>query len=72
MKRYSLAILLLICVTASPVFAQNVDNSSAVVRQDNIDALESKRPILEYGLAGVFLLSAMGLAFMNSKRTHLD
>ena len=72
MPKCCLVILLLMCVVATPAFAQTVDDSEAVVRQDNIEALKSERPIVEYGLAGAFLLGALVLAFMNSKRTHLD
>lgn len=72
MVKRCLVISLLIFVMAAPLTAQIIDNSQAPVRLDNIDPLPSERPILEYTLGGAFLLCALALAFMNSKRTHLD
>lgn len=52
---------------AAAAFAQNnADGIDAV----NIQPLEFERPLVEYILAAVFLLTALGIGFKPSKRAH--
>jgi hypothetical protein len=58
-----MAVAVLCC---SPLLAQiNEDSVSAV----NIEPLAGSQPVLEYVLTGVFLLAALAIGFMPSKRT---
>ncbi len=52
---------------ATSALAQVIEEG---VKAQNIDELPMKRPVIEYVLAGVFLLAALGLGFMTSKRSH--
>jgi len=61
------ALAAILSVGAAPALAQIVEEG---VKPQNIDELPMKRPVLEYVLAGVFLLAALGLGFMTSKRSH--
>ena len=61
----------LVCVSilmlsAAPLLAQENDPA---VTPDNVEKLEASRPIMEYALAGGFLLGALAIGFMPSKRT---
>lgn len=67
MKMNLMRWLFLICVFATPAFAQiEVGNIS----DDNIPLLEYKRPILEYVTGGAFILVVLGIGFKASKRSH--
>lgn len=61
----ALAVLLLTSISAGQITSEGV-------RPDNIDPLESSRPIVEFALAGGFLLGVLAIAFKNSKRTQAD
>lgn len=70
MRRMTLAVVLAAAVlvaSATPALAQIVEEG---VKSENIDELAMKRPVIEYVLAGAFLLAALGLGFMTSKRSH--
>ncbi len=69
-RRMTLAVVLaamVLAARATPALAQIVEEG---VKSENIDELAMKRPVTEYVLAGVFLLAALGLGFMTSKRSH--
>lgn len=51
---------------AVPVVAWSQDAN--VVSPDNVDLIPLARPIVEYTLAGAFLLAALAIGFMPSKR----
>jgi len=53
-------------VFVSATFGQDNDPS---INPENIDKLPLSRPIVEYALAGGFLLAALAIGFMPSKRT---
>lgn len=55
-----------ILLMAAPVVAWSQDAN--VVNPDNVDLLPLARPIVEYTLAGAFLLAALAIGFMPSKR----
>lgn len=59
------AVLIAGLATASPGFAQMVDEG---VRQDNVERLESARPILEYVIAGVCIFGSLAIGFKSSNR----
>ena len=64
-RRCLLSAVLLMVATVL-VSAQINDPS---VKDGNIDMLPTKRPILEYTLAGGFLLAALAIGFKPTKRT---
>ena len=73
MRILTLLIAGLVLSLASGAVAQIVVQSGDEgLRMDNINTLETSRPILEYVLAGGFLIGSLALGFMSSKRTHLD
>ena len=51
---------------AYPAFGQIVEEG---VRQDNVDRLDSARPILEYVIAGVCIFGTLAIGFKSSNRT---
>ena len=59
------AILLAFFITAVPVVGQMVDEG---VRTDNVERLESSRPILEYVIAGVCIFGTLAIGFRSSNR----
>jgi len=61
-----LSFLLAIVYTAALALGQLNDPS---VQGENIPLLPAKEPVLEYVLAGVFLLAALAIGFMPSKRS---
>ncbi len=63
---------LVLCLASAAVAQIVVQSGDDGLRMDNINALETSRPILEYVLAGGFLIGSLALGFMSSKRTHLD
>lgn len=64
-RRFLLSMAALL-TAASGAFGQINDSS---VKPDNIEMLPVKRPILEYALAGGFLLAALAIGFKPTKRT---
>lgn len=67
MFRRILMIAGLVCLVAAPqALAQIVEGE---IRPDNIKRLDFQRPILEYVCAILFLLAAMAIGFMPSKRS---
>lgn len=54
-----------VCFFAAPIMAQINDPS---IKPENIEMLPAKTPVLEYVLAGGFLLAALAIGFMPSKR----
>lgn len=42
--------------------------NEAGVKTDNIEMLPAKEPLVEYALAGCFLLGALAIGFKTSKR----
>ncbi len=65
LRRWFLSGVLLAAATVT-ASAQINDPS---VKDENIDMLPAKRPILEYALAGGFLLAALAIGFKPTKRT---
>lgn len=63
---YALTVVLLI---AAPVLAQVNDDT---VTEGNVERLPESTPVLEYILTGVFLLAALAIGFMPSKRVNED
>ncbi len=63
---------LVLCLAPGAVAQIVVQSGGEGLRMDNINTLETSRPILEYVLAGGFLIGSLALGFMSSKRTHLD
>ncbi len=63
--RILISILLLTMLVAQPVFGQQNDGS---VTAENINLLPTRKPVLEYALAGGFLLAALAIGFKASKR----
>lgn len=59
------AVLTIVSVAPAICFAQINDPS---VKPDNIEMLKGGQPVLEYALAGGFLLAALAIAFKPSKR----
>lgn len=51
---------------ASTAFAQTDDPA---IKPINVDKLPASRPLVEYALAGAFLIGALAIAFKPSKRT---
>ncbi len=64
--------VVVLCLSSGAVAQIVVESGDEGVRMDNINTLETNRPILEYVLAGGFLIGSLALGFMSSKRTHLD
>lgn len=56
--------VLLLAVTTA--FAQSDDPA---IKPINVDKLPASRPLVEYALAGAFLIGALAIAFKPSKRT---
>lgn len=56
-------------LTLAWIPAAQAQINDASVQSDNIDKLESKQPVLEYALAGGFLLAAMAIGFKPSPRS---
>jgi len=54
-------------LAANPVAAQIVEEG---VRQDNVDRLDSARPILEYIIAGVCIFGSLAIGFKSSNRAQ--
>ena len=54
-------------ILVDPAFGQMVEEG---VRQDNVERLESARPILEYIIAGVCIFGALAIGFKSSNRAH--
>lgn len=52
---------------AQPVFAQIVEEG---VRQDNVERLDSARPILEYIIASVCIFGSLAIGFKSSNRAQ--
>jgi hypothetical protein len=73
MRRVQRIVRLLIIVgswvaaIATPVGAQQNDPS---VSEDNIHLMEGGQPVLEYAIAGAFLLAAMAIGFRPCKRSQ--
>jgi hypothetical protein len=55
-----------ILLVGMPLYAQVNDDS---VSDTNLEPLPSSQPVLEYVLTGVFLLAALAIGFMPSKRS---
>lgn len=74
MRRALIAAVALTLWMAAPGAGQLVVETGGdqEVHMDNLNALETKRPILEYMLGGAFLIGSLALGFMSSKRSHLD
>ncbi len=70
--RRVIRVIVVLLFWAVPAQGQIVIDGAESVRQDNIAKIEAERPILAYVLSGGFLLGALALGFMNSKRTDLD
>lgn len=51
---------------ATTAFAQSDDPA---IKPINVDKLPASRPLLEYAMAGAFLIGALAIAFKPSKRT---
>ena len=61
-----IVVLAAVLMGTAPVLAQvNEDGVSAT----NIEPLAGSQPVLEYVLTGVFLLAALAIGFMPSKRS---
>lgn len=54
-------------LAANPAAAQIVEEG---VRQDNVDRLDSARPILEYVIAGVCIFGSLAIGFKSSNRAQ--
>ncbi|MBK8267920.1 MAG: hypothetical protein IPK83_06285 [Planctomycetes bacterium] len=67
MLRSMLAAMAILIFMSVPALAQVVPEGTEIA-PDNIAALEYSRPLVEYALAILFLLLAMGIGFMPSKR----
>jgi hypothetical protein len=67
MKMNLMRWLFLVCLFATPAFAQI---ETGDISKDNIPLLEYKRPILEYVTGGAFILVVLGIGFKASKRSH--
>lgn len=52
---------------AAVAFGQIDDDG---VSPDNVEKLPTSTPVLEYVLTGFFLLAALGIGFLPSKRSH--
>ena len=59
--------LFAVAIAPLPVVAQIVEEG---VRQDNVDRLESARPILEYVIAGVCIFGTLAIGFKSSNRAQ--
>ena len=64
-KRFAVVGAAAILLVGMPLLAQVNDNS---VSDTNLEPLPSSQPVLEYVLTGVFLLAALAIGFMPSKR----
>ncbi|MFQ5412042.1 MAG: hypothetical protein ACE5EC_07080 [Phycisphaerae bacterium] len=60
--------ILAFLASASMVVAQTGVDPETLT--NNIEKLKFERPIVEYVCAGGFLLTALGIGFKPSKRTH--
>ena len=67
MRRIISLVLVLLFAFSAPALAQINDEN---VRPDNIDKIESDRPITEFALAGGFLVAVLAIGFMPSKRVQ--
>jgi hypothetical protein len=56
---------MIVAISATSAIGQINDPS---VKPENIDLLPAKRPIVEYALAGGFLLAALAIGFKPAKR----
>ncbi len=65
---FRLILLSMVVLSAAAITAFGQINDSSV-KPDNIELLPVKRPILEYALAGGFLLAALAIGFKPTKRT---
>lgn len=63
-----LALVLAIVVCLAPPLLAQVNDES--VQEGNIEKLPTDRPVIEYALAGCFLLAAMAVGFKTSKRAN--
>lgn len=48
----------------------NAQINDPSVKPVNVARLESKRPLVEYGMAGGFIVAALAIGFKASKRTN--
>lgn len=53
-------------IGVSTAFAQTDDPA---IKPINVDKLPASRPLVEYAMAGAFLIGALAIAFKPSKRT---
>lgn len=67
LNRCLMAMMLIMMFAASPATAQINDPS---VKDGNIDMMPAKRPIVEYSLAGGFLIAALAIGFKPAKRSE--
>ncbi|MBX3396265.1 MAG: hypothetical protein KF841_12955 [Phycisphaerae bacterium] len=67
MVRIVLTIIGTVLAVAGTAFAQAV-TEGANIAPDNIEPLPYARPLIEYACAILFLLLAMGIGFMPSRR----
>lgn len=68
-RRQATVAVVILCVVAASAWGQvNSDGISTT----NIEPLPESSPILEYVLTGFFLLAALGIGFMPSKRSQED
>lgn len=61
-----LAWTMVLLLTVTTAFAQTDDPA---IKPINVDKLPASRPLVEYALAGAFLIGALAIAFKPSKRT---
>ncbi len=67
-KKLSCAVMLILpLMMAGPLSAQINDG---IVPSGNIELLPTERPIVAYAMAGGFIIAALGIGFMASKRTN--
>jgi hypothetical protein len=62
------ALIIAVIAFAGPGVASAQINDPSV-KPVNVSRLEAKRPLVEYGMAGAFIVAALAIGFMPSKRT---
>ncbi len=67
MLKIMMLVALACLLFVAPLDAQINDSS---VTEGNIEPLPEKNPVLEWVLAGVFLVAALGVGFNANKRSH--
>ncbi len=65
-RKSVLAIAAGFLIGVGTAFAQTDD---LAIKPINVDKLPASRPLLEYAMAGAFLIGALAIAFKPSKRT---